>query len=81
MEKKVGVYICKGCEIAKTVDVDKLVEIATGEGKAPICKSYDILCTKEAVDEIKNDIANDGVNRVVVGACSIRVFPGIVRFW
>jgi len=80
MEKKVGVYICKGCEIAKTVDVDKLVEVATGEGKAPICKTYDILCTKEAVDEIKNDIANEGVNRVVLGACSIRVFPELFDF-
>ena len=80
MEKKCGVYICKGCEIAKTIDVDKLVEVATGESKAPICKTYDVLCTKEAVQQIKDDIKNEGVNRVVVAACSGRVFPELFDF-
>jgi quinone-modifying oxidoreductase subunit QmoB len=80
MEKKCGVYICKGCEIAKTVDIDKMVEVATGESKAAICKTFDILCTKEAVQQIKDDIKNEGVNRVVVAACSGRVFPELFDF-
>ncbi|MFZ5979085.1 MAG: FAD-dependent oxidoreductase [Candidatus Zixiibacteriota bacterium] len=80
MEKKIGVYICKGCEIGKNIDVDKLVEVAKSEGKAAICKAYDILCNNAAVDEIKNDIAKEGVNRVVVAACSVRVFPELFDF-
>ncbi|MDD5427120.1 MAG: FAD-dependent oxidoreductase [candidate division Zixibacteria bacterium] len=80
MEKKVGVYICKGCDIAKAVAVDKMVEVATGECKAPICKAHDILCSPEGINLIKNDIAGEGVNRVVVAACSGRVFPELFDF-
>ena len=29
MDTKVGVYICKGCDIAKSMDVDKMVEVGT----------------------------------------------------
>lgn len=80
MEKKVGVYICKGCDIAKAVAVDKMVEVATGECKAPICKAHDILCSPDGINLIKNDIAGEGVNRVVVAACSGRVFPELFDF-
>jgi quinone-modifying oxidoreductase subunit QmoB len=80
MDKKVGVYICKGCDIAKSVDVDKLTEIATGEMKAAVCKCHDVLCSQEAVETIRADISSEGLNRVVVAACSQRVFPELFDF-
>lgn len=80
MDPKVGCYICKGCEIGTSVDVDKLVAVATGDGKVPVCKTHDILCSKEGIDMIKNDIASEGVNRIVVAACSGRVFPELFDF-
>nr|CAJ31161.1 Quinone-interacting membrane-bound oxidoreductase complex subunit B (QmoB) [uncultured sulfate-reducing bacterium] len=80
MEAKVGVYICKGCDIGKSLDVDKLSEVATGEKKVPVCKTHDILCRAEAVEMIRSDIQNEGVNRVVVAACSQRVFPELFDF-
>ncbi|MCK4774335.1 MAG: CoB--CoM heterodisulfide reductase iron-sulfur subunit A family protein, partial [Candidatus Krumholzibacteria bacterium] len=79
METKVGVYICKGCDIGKSIDLDKLSEVAT-EAKAAICKTHDILCTQQAVDSIRSDIESEGLNRVVVAACSQRVFPELFEF-
>ncbi|MBD3331575.1 hydrogenase iron-sulfur subunit [candidate division GN15 bacterium] len=80
MDPKVGIYICKGCDIAKTVDVDKLVE-EVGKGKnVALCKSQDVMCAREAVEQIKKDIESEELNRVVVGACSPRVFPELFEF-
>ncbi|HDK17238.1 MAG TPA: CoB--CoM heterodisulfide reductase iron-sulfur subunit A family protein, partial [Nitrospirae bacterium] len=82
MEKKLGVYICKGCNIADTVEIEKLQEVATKEKQIPVCKTHDALCGTEGLELIKNDISGEGVNTVVVAACSPRVkfrefsFPG-----
>lgn len=80
MDTKVGVYICKGCDIAKSMDVDKLVEVGTGECGAAVCKSHDILCSQEGLDLIRNDVTSEGLNRIVVAACSVRVFPELFDF-
>ena len=82
MEKKYGVYICKGCGIADAVEIEKLEEVATKEKQIPVCKSHDALCSDEGLELIKNDISGEGVNAVVIMACSPRVktkefsFPG-----
>jgi len=80
MDTKVGVYICKGCDIAKSMDVDKLIEVGTGECGAAVCKCHDILCSQESLDLIKADIESEGLNRIVVAACSIRAFPELFEF-
>ncbi len=84
MEKKIGVYICKGCDIANAVEIEKLEEVAVKEHQIPVCKSHDALCSPEGLDLIKNDISAEGVNTIVIAACSPRVkyrefsFPGNV---
>jgi quinone-modifying oxidoreductase subunit QmoB len=80
MDKKLGVYICKGCDIGKSLDIDKLTEVATGEMKCPVCKTFDVLCNQDAVAQIRSDIDNEGINRVIVAACSQRVFPEMFEF-
>ena len=79
METKVGCYICKGCDIGKSLDIDKLVEAANEAGSA-VCETHDILCTQEGVGQIKADIEAEGLNRIVVAACSNRVFPELFDF-
>jgi len=73
MEKKYGVYICKGCDIAETVEIEKLENVAKKEKQIPICKNHDALCSPEGLDFIKADINGEGVNVVVIAACSPRV--------
>jgi quinone-modifying oxidoreductase subunit QmoB len=74
MDKKFGVYICKGCGIGDSVDIEKLVKAAkTGAIKEEQIKTHDILCSPEGLQIIKNDIKKDGVNTIIIAACSPRV--------
>jgi quinone-modifying oxidoreductase subunit QmoB len=79
MDPKIGCYVCKGCELGQSLDIDKLVETAN-EKQVAVCKTHDILCSKEGVELIKKDIESEGLNRVVVAACSGRVFPELFNF-
>lgn len=83
MEKKYGVYICKGCGIGDSVDIEKLAKSAkSGTVKEENIKTHDILCSPEGLQLIKGDISKNGINTVIVAACSPRVkfeefdFPG-----
>ena len=73
MSKKTGVYICTGCGIGEALDIKALSKIAKAEAKAAFCKDNAYLCGTAGLELIKNDIANEGINVVVVGACSSRV--------
>ncbi len=71
-EAKIGAYICKGCGLGDRLDTSQLVTIAEREGKAAIAREHDFLCSEAGVQMIRDDIANEGVNRVVIAACSRR---------
>ncbi len=71
-EMKIGCYICKGCGIGERLDADQMESIASREGKANVVKQHDFLCNAEGVKMIQDDIDNEGVNHVVVAACSRR---------
>jgi len=72
MEQKLGAYICTGCGIGERLDASALETVATGEAGAAFAKTHECLCGEEGVKLIADDIANEGVNRVVLGACSFR---------
>jgi quinone-modifying oxidoreductase subunit QmoB len=78
MTKKLGVYICKGCGIGAALDIEKLDKKVPPKVKFRF--SHDILCGPEAVDLIKKDIEGEGVNTVVVCACSRRVLQDVFDF-
>ena len=82
MDKKYGVYICTGCGIGDTLDMDALTAVPDGEGIN--CTTHPFLCSKEGVQLIQKDIDEGKVNAMVIGACSRRVnfdvfnFPGCI---
>ena len=80
MEKKLGVYICGGCSIGEGLDLEKLSLVATKEYKVPVCKTHPALCGEEGVNLIKQDIAAEGVNTIVIAACSGRVKYDVFDF-
>ncbi|MBW1915834.1 MAG: hydrogenase iron-sulfur subunit [Deltaproteobacteria bacterium] len=80
MEKKIGVYICSGCGIGDALDIEQLDKIATEDGDAAICRNHSNLCTQEGVDIIKKDIADEGVNTIIITACSPRVMYETFNF-
>jgi len=71
MDKKYCAYICAGCGIGDALDLEALAEVVTDEMSME-CKSHECLCGAEGRAFIEKDIA-DGVNTVVVGACTPRV--------
>ena len=56
MEKKTAVYICAGCGIGDSINIEQISKVATDEGGAPICRDHPNLCSQEGVDLIKKDI-------------------------
>jgi quinone-modifying oxidoreductase subunit QmoB len=73
MDKKLGVYICSGCSIGESLNVDALVQVAQKECKVPVCRAHPFLCGPEGVALIQQDLASDAVNAVAIAACSPRV--------
>jgi quinone-modifying oxidoreductase subunit QmoB len=71
--KKIGCYICTGCGIAEALNVAALEKIATKEQKLPVTRTHGFLCGAEGLQMIRDDIANEGVNALLIAACSHRV--------
>ncbi len=71
-EIKIGAYICKGCGLGERLEAGQLETVATRDGKAKVCKQHDFLCSEDGVAMIRKDIEEEGVNRVVIAACSRR---------
>jgi quinone-modifying oxidoreductase subunit QmoB len=70
-DKKVTVWICKGCDIGTSLDVEALEKVATDECEVCLCRSHPFLCGDEGVELIKQEI-QQGINALVVVGCSPR---------
>jgi quinone-modifying oxidoreductase subunit QmoB len=77
MSKKYGVYICNGCGIGESLNIDKLGEVASDEGHS--VKTSPALCGQQGVELLKADVAA-GVNTLILAACSPRVLTDVFRF-
>jgi len=70
-EKKVGVYICHcGGNISDTVDVAKVKEAASKFPGVKIAETYEYVCSDPGQELIAKGIKEQGLNRVVVAACT-----------
>jgi len=79
MDKKLAVHICSGCGIGDCLDPDKISEVAAKEYKIELCKIHPFLCGEEGANLIKKDI-EDGVNTLVIAACSPRVNQDVFSY-
>lgn len=75
--KKIMTYICSGCDIGDSLDIEKLSGVATGMNVE--VKTHDILCSEAGLKIIEDDIAG-GVNTVVIAACSQRAKTDVFNF-
>ncbi len=76
---KVGTFICTGCEIGEAIDVEELEEGAEESGSASFV-THPCLCAPEGVAEINKAIEEDGIDGIVIGACSHRVKKDVFAF-
>ncbi len=80
MEKKLAAYICTGCGIGDALDIEQLGKVVTEESGIPICKTHPNLCSEEGVGLIKEDMNSEGVNSIIIAACSPRVMYDVFSF-
>jgi len=71
VEKKLAVYVCRGCDIGASLDLDALRTVATDEFEVETCREHDCLCGAAGRELIRQDVL-DGVTTPVVAACSPR---------
>jgi heterodisulfide reductase subunit A len=70
-EVRIGVYICHcGVNISATVNVTEVRDFIARQPGVVSARDYKFMCSDPGQGLIKQDIANLGVNRVVVAACS-----------
>ncbi len=68
---KIGVYICHcGTNIAGMVDVEAVTNHAATLENVVVARHYAYMCSDPGQALIKDDIRNEGLDRVVVASCS-----------
>ena len=73
-EPRIGVYICEcGINIAATVDVPAVVEMAASLPGVTIARQHKYTCSEPGQVLIQEDIRTLGLNRVVVASCTPRM--------
>ncbi|MBF0536775.1 MAG: hydrogenase iron-sulfur subunit [Nitrospirae bacterium] len=77
---KIGVYICTDCGIGESLSIEGLEKVAKSELHVPVCKSHPFLCSDDGVQVIRDDINKEGVNKIVIAACSARVNTDMFDF-
>ncbi|MBB5348994.1 hydrogenase iron-sulfur subunit [Desulfoprunum benzoelyticum] len=71
MSKKYCAYLCSGCGIGDALDLDELNGVVANEMSME-CKVHSCMCGADGRGLIQKDI-EEGVNAIVIGACSPRV--------
>ena len=70
-EPRIGVYVCHcGSNIAGTVDIEEVVGSARELDGVAVARDYKFCCSDPGQEMIRADIAEWGLNRIVVAACS-----------
>ena len=79
-EPRIGVFICHcGRNIASVVDVEKVVEAAAREPNVIFATHTLFTCSDTSLDNIRDTIRENRLNRVVVASCTPRTHEPIFR--
>ncbi len=79
-EVKTGVYVCHcGLNIAQSVDCDGVAARASHLPGVCVSKGISYACSEQGQREIRKDIADNGLNRIVVASCSPRLHEATFR--
>jgi heterodisulfide reductase subunit A-like polyferredoxin len=77
---RIGVYVCHcGLNIAQTVDCDAIAAAMAELPDVLVSKGIGYACSEPGQREIREDIAEHNLDRVVVGSCSPRLHEPTFR--
>jgi quinone-modifying oxidoreductase subunit QmoB len=68
---KIGVFLCTGCGIGDGIDVDEVISAAEERGCATTL-THECLCAPEGLEAIRGSVDENGLDGVLVAACSDR---------
>ena len=71
---RIGVYVCHcGLNIAKTVDCRKVAESVSENDEVVVSSDIGYACSGPGQQQIKEDMKEHGLNRIVMASCSPRL--------
>lgn len=80
LSARIGVYICQcGLNIAQTVDCKQVAQSAAELENVIVSKDLGYACSEPGQHEIKKDIIEYGLDRIVIGSCSPRLHEPTFR--
>ena len=78
--QRIGVFVCWcGSNIAGTVDVEQVAKSAAAMPGVVYAKDYQYMCSEVGQNMIKQAIAEQGLTRLVVASCSLRMHESTFR--
>ena len=79
-DARIGVYVCRcGLNIAQTVNCEQVAADAKGLDNVAVSKDLSYACSEPGQFEIRQDIKEYGLDRVVIGSCSPRLHEPTFR--
>jgi len=79
-EVRIGVYVCHcGLNIAGSVDCEQVAKFASTLPHVALAKDNRYTCSDQGQEQIKNDIREHKLNRIVVASCSPRLHEPTFR--
>jgi len=70
--KRISIYICSGCDIGNSINIDSLKDISEKEFQITCFKQHPNLCSKNGIELIKNDMKETSAKAIIIAACSPR---------
>ncbi|MCF8226532.1 MAG: hydrogenase iron-sulfur subunit [Bacteroidales bacterium] len=80
MAKRLGAYVCEGCRIGASVDVEKLCSNMNAEQDVVFCKSHQALCSPEGIREIVSSSNESSLDGILLAACGRGTKDGLFSF-
>ena len=79
-QPRIGVYVCHcGLNIAQTVDCGKIAESVAGDDGVVVTSDIGYACSEPGQQQIKDDIREHGLDRIVIASCSPRLHEPTFR--
>jgi len=73
LAKRIGIFVCKGCDIGKCIDADALCTMGQKDEKVLHASSHQALCSVGVISLINKEIKDNELDSVIIAACSPRV--------
>lgn len=73
-DPRIGVYVCHcGLNIAQSIDCPKVAQDVANADNVAISKDIVYACSEPGQQQIKQDILDNGLDRIVIASCSPRL--------